>query len=62
MSEVTYLYNDQEVKLTGREAVKKGRSKVVVRYEITPVILEDGSWTKWVQLSELFVIKQGESE
>lgn len=64
----TFVYNGLEVKLTGRIAIKKQETKSRVRrgeitktetelYEITPVSLEDGSWKKWVEMNELFVIK-----
>ena len=59
----TYVYGDLEVKLTGREAQKKleakGRrlvEKVFTLYEITPSDIEEGSWKKWVKMTDLYEI------
>lgn len=57
-----YVMGDLEVKLTGRSAVRKstiGRNKGAVispLFEVTPADIEDGSWKKWVKLSELYEI------
>lgn len=58
----SYVYTDSEVKLTGRKALKtttgrnSGIKSVSYLYEITPLSIEDGSWKKWVDMSELYQI------
>ena len=59
----TYVFGDLEVKLTGREAKKeleaRGRRsepKVYVLHEITPADIEEGSWKKWVKITDLYEI------
>lgn len=63
MNEKTYVFGDLEVKLTGREATKtleaKGRrlkTKTFTLYEITPADHEEGSWKKWVKITDLYEI------
>jgi hypothetical protein len=59
----TYIYTDIEVKLTGRCATKQKvapRNSVtkhldVVLYEIAPVD-KDMDWTKWVKISDMYII------
>ena len=59
----TYIYTDIEVKLTGRCATKQktaSRHSVtkqldVVLYEIAPVD-KDMDWTKWVKISDMYII------
>ncbi len=59
----TYLMDNIEVKPTGRTADKivKGRrdqeDKTLQLHEITPFDQEEGSWKKWVNLDELFVVR-----
>ena len=56
--EKTYLYDNAEVKLTGRTATRKLRNdKTDERVEITPVDALDGSWKKWVRRAELYDIE-----
>lgn len=65
MDDKTYVFQNVEVKLTGRTAdreLKPTRRSteptVATLYEITPVDQENsGSWKKWVRISELFEIK-----
>lgn len=61
----TFVWNDTEVKLTGREAKRevKGRqgTRFVIRLEITPADNEDGSWKKWVLEKELLTISDDQS-
>ena len=61
-----YVYNDTEVKLTGRVAEKSvpavGRKstkepRIINLYEITPTDPETGSWKKWVRMVDLYEIK-----
>lgn len=63
MAEQTYLLNNVEVKTTGRTAEKElvGRrhgNKVSILHEVTPLDQEQGSWKQWVNLEELFVIRE----
>jgi len=54
----TYLFEDVEVRKTGREATKKLRNdKIDIRFEITPVDKMQGIWTKWVRTVDLYEIK-----
>lgn len=57
-----YLYNNVEVKETGRVARKTKKSRRTdgeesVLHEITPINLEDGSWTAWVELDDIYRIE-----
>ncbi len=58
-----FVYDETEVKLTGRTAVKpqqdesRRRAKTAqtpTKYEITPT--EGASWKKWVNMSDLYEI------
>ena len=55
-----YMYNKTEVVLTGRRAKKSSRrgGRETVLYEVTPKDQSNGSWTEWVQLSELYEIEK----
>jgi len=56
--QVTYLNDNVEVKLTGREAKRSLRNnKVDIRVEITPANPTEGSWKKWVRLTDLYEIE-----
>jgi hypothetical protein len=72
-SNKTYIYNSVEVKVTGRTASKEvekvnrlkrrteGSETITqVLHEVTPSNKEDGSWKKWVDLSELHTIDVGQ--
>lgn len=57
----SYVYDNLEVKLTERKAFKETKNRSGIKstlyvYEITPASLEDGSWKKWVEMSELYQI------
>jgi hypothetical protein len=64
MSEKTYVYEDIEVKLTGRVATRQGKRAVSrseakaieTLYEIEPVdpLVK---WLKWVRIDQLFEIE-----
>jgi hypothetical protein len=67
----TYVYNNTEVKLTGRTADREPPARATARpttrkaqtasttlYEITPVDQLNGSWKKWVRMVELYVINK----
>lgn len=66
--EKTYVFQDVEVKLTGRiaekELKKTRRTKndesppIATLYEITPVDSMNGSWKKWVRMEQLSEIKE----
>lgn len=53
----TYVWDNAEVRLTGRKAQNKLRSgKIDILEEITPVDPIVGSWKKWVRLTQLFEV------
>lgn len=57
--EPTFVYDQVEVKKTGRKAVRPAVNKTncaVTLYEITPVHEYDGLWKKWVVDNALFII------
>jgi len=66
----TYVWGDLEVVLTGKRAERRispsgrGRTrqtdKVLTLHEITPADKEEGSWKKWVKMSDLYEIVEGE--
>jgi len=63
MESEAYVYNGTVVVKTGRVAKKEITSTRRTRtttadelYEITPQDIEEGSWKKWVHLSELYLI------
>jgi hypothetical protein len=60
----TFVFNNTEVKLTGRTADKELKAtrrstgpNITTLYEITPVDQLNGSWKKWVRMAEMFEIK-----
>jgi hypothetical protein len=54
-----YVYENTEVKLTGRKASKELRSsKIDELFEITPVDTIVGTWKKWVRMAELFEVQE----
>ena len=60
-TEYNYVYENNEVRLTGRKASKTLRSdKVDVLVEITPVDTIVGTWKKWVRMAELFEVQPDE--
>jgi hypothetical protein len=63
MSTVVYVYENTEVKKTGRTAERKLNSgKMDVLYEITPVQGFDGSWKKWIRDVDLFIVNTGDDD
>lgn len=53
----TYIYEQVEVKPTGKTATRNLRSgKEETIHEVTPVSQQIGSWKKWVNLETLFVV------
>ena len=53
----SYVYDDCEVKLTGRTATQTLRSgKTLMIYEITPVHPMNGVWKKWISMSNLYKV------
>jgi peptidyl-tRNA hydrolase len=62
--EQTYVYDNLEVRKTGRTAKKVLRSnKVDELFEITPVDEKVGTWKKWVRDAELFEVEpEGDEE
>ena len=53
----TFLFEDVEVRKTGRTAKRTLRNnKVDERFEITPVDTMQGVWKKWVRNSDLYNI------
>lgn len=61
MSEKTYVYENVEVRKTGRTATRPSISKnnsEITLYEITPLHEYDGLWKKWVMENALFTISE----
>lgn len=64
----TYVFGEIEVVLTGKIAKReintssrrrKGiDAKVDTKHEITPANQVNGSWTKWVRMSDLYEIDE----
>lgn len=64
----TYVYDNTEVKLTGRQAEKKTESKGSARrtasvkvdtmYEITPAGDGVATWKQWVRMTDLYEINE----
>lgn len=62
----TYLYNNTEVRLTGRVASKPssttrkyGRVESTIRlFEIEPLAIVERTWTEWVPMSDLYEISE----
>ncbi len=53
----TYVYENVEVKKTGRTAQKKLKSGSIDQLvEIAPIDTVIGSWKKWVREAELFEV------
>lgn len=58
-SEQTYVYDNVEVRRTGRVATNKLRSgKLDEVVEVTPVDSTVGTWRKWVREDILFKVMQ----
>jgi len=56
---LTFVFEDCEVRLTGRRATKQLKSgKVDEVVEITPVSNITGTWKRWVRREELFAVHQ----
>lgn len=62
----TYLFNNVEVKLTGRctftTRMKRTQEVKVMIYEVQPVDEFEGSWKKWAKTDELLEIQNMENE
>ena len=59
MSEKSYVFENVEVVLTGRTAVRELRSgKSESLYEITPKHSTTGVWKKWVRFVDLFEVQE----
>lgn len=52
----TYVFKETEVVLTGKRAERKLRTKTDTLYEIKPADSENGTWTKWVRMTDLYEI------
>lgn len=62
MTERTYLFNDVEVRPTGRTAVKrsaKNNNIIDQLIEVQPIDTMGPTWTRWARKSELFTIVNG---
>ena len=61
MNNKRYVFNNTEIKLTGRTAEKKLRRRTDILHEIVPA---DGSdmWREWVRLTDLYEIKKDDEE
>lgn len=54
----TYVYDNCEVRLTGRTAARPLSSgKVDMLYEITPYHASTGQWKKWIQKEHMYQIQ-----
>ena len=54
-----YIHEGIEVVLTGRVAERVLRAgKKDIKHEIRPADVEEGSYTRWVQMKELYIITQ----
>jgi len=68
----SYIYEDTEVRLTGREATKQigsgvsrranSRANVDIKVEITPNDITTGAWKKWVSKDDLYTILETDDE
>jgi hypothetical protein len=61
----TYITRDGiEVKATGRTAQRTlpASQMVVTLIEITPVSEDDGTWKKWLQASDMYVVNEPTKE
>jgi len=57
----TYLLEDTEIILTGRKAQRTLRnSKIDERFEVRPADTINGSWKKWVRMTDLYEIEEEE--
>ncbi len=67
MSNEVYIYDNTEVVMTGRTAVRNPKAKARrtgtrspekrdTLYEVKPADPEEGSWTRWVRMSDLYEI------
>jgi len=56
--EKTFVYNNTEVILTGRVAQRQMSRKLSTLHEIRPADSQNGSWKKWVKLTDLHEIIQ----
>lgn len=57
----TYVFENTEVKKTGRKAKNTLRSgKVDELVEVTPVDAMAGSWKKWVKPDLLFIVQSSQ--
>lgn len=57
----TYLLEDTEIILTGRKAQRTLRNnKIDERFEVRPAETINGSWKKWVRMSDLYKIEEEE--
>lgn len=58
----TYVYQDTEVELTGREAKRQGKTGRGSKHTFTEILVEirpvndPNAWKRWVKKSELFEI------
>ncbi len=55
--EKTYVFDNTEVRKTGRVAKRTLKSNNVdIQIEVTPVHMTSGAWKKWTRENELFEI------
>lgn len=58
LAEKLYVYNDMEVKMTGRIARKKKRRGEDVLFEIRQADAEAASFKRWVRLNDLYEVNE----
>lgn len=57
MNMETFIYENVEVRKTGRQAAKQLRSgKIDVLWEVTPIDENLGTWKKWTREQELYPV------
>lgn len=61
MPKKTFVYENQEIVLTGRSAVKRVNSREFKLLEITPLDKDIG-WKKWVRREDLYEISEPDEQ
>lgn len=59
--EQTYVFKGKEVFLTGRKAIREGKRRNTVIFEVKPVRFKEAEG-EWVEMRELFEIVESQDE